>query len=260
MSQKRQNKQMIRATIKFILLIISIAISVFFLWIAKLSGKKHWFNRVRSFGCASINFIVGLRIKTIGEVSQNRPLLLVSNHISYLDILILGQKTNARFTPKSEMASWPILSTICKLQDCIFIDRRSDKIKENSDNIINSLAKNVIISIFPEGTTGNGKHLLPYKSSFFSIAETPIEGEELWVQAAVINYTHIGSLPIDNSQWPSIAWYGDMVLLPHLWELLKLRKIDATLTFLPAVTSKHIGNRKKLANHCYQITRECLEK
>ena len=73
------------------------------------------------------------------------------------------------------------------------------------------------------------------------------------MQPAKIRYTHIGGLPIDSSQMPKIAWYGDMSLLPHLLELLKLGKIKAELEFFPAVRYSDLGDRKKLATHCQEV-------
>jgi 1-acyl-sn-glycerol-3-phosphate acyltransferase len=106
---------------------------------------------------------------------------------------------------------------------------------------------------------------LPFKSSLFSIAEQEINmyngtgTHELFIQPAVISYTAIGSLPIDSTQWPMIAWYGDMDLVPHLWQLLKFPRIDAKLTLLPPVTLAEMGNRKKLAHYLRERTLEVLQ-
>jgi 1-acyl-sn-glycerol-3-phosphate acyltransferase len=194
----------------------------------------------------------------VGEVASARPLLLISNHISYLDVFILGTKTPALFTPKSEIASWLIIGGICRLLDSVFIERKAGKTKDTSIKIKEVLQAGEVISIFAEGTTGNGKHLLPFKSSLFSIAEEKIGGKEVWVQPAIIRYTHIAALPIDSGQLPKIAWYGDMVLAPHLWELLQLGKIDVTITLLPPVTCTQIGNRKQLATYCEEAALEVL--
>lgn len=233
------------------------------LWLGKKIGRRlgrsSWPDNICKFGFSGINKIIGLRVKVEGEMAGGRPLLIVSNHLSYLDIMILGAKTTARFTPKSEIAGWTFISTICRLLDCVYIDRSSDKIKESRQRIYSALEKGEVVSLFPEGTTGNGRHLLPFKSSFFSIAEEKINGEELFIQPVVINYTGIGSLPIDSTQWPLVAWYGDMVLAPHLWKLLKLAKIDASLTFLPAVNYSRFTDRKHLAAYCHEAVQETLQ-
>ena len=254
---------MIRAAVKFILLVLWILLATVFLWLLKLTGRRKWCDRFCNFAFAVICTIIGLRVQVEGELASVRPLLLVSNHISYLDILILGWKTPVRFTPKKEMAKWPVVSTICRLLNCVFIERTNVRIKDARSKIYDALAAGDVLSLFPEGTTGNGRHLLPFKSSLLSIAEERIgmkDGEcELFVQPAIINYTAIGCLPIDSTQWPIIAWYGDMVLLPHLWRLLKLSRIDARLTFLPAVTLSQFGDRKRLALYCHDSVIDVLQ-
>jgi lyso-ornithine lipid O-acyltransferase len=258
-----KNRLMIKAVVKLILLAIWLAISIALLWLVNKTRKKKWHEGFCRFSYAVVCMIVELRVRTEGEMENGRPLLLVSNHISYLDILVLGAKTPAIFTPKSEMSRWPVVSTICRLLNCVFIERSSDKIKEARVKIHDALAKGEVVSLFPEGTTGDGRHLLPFKSSLFSIAEEEIKmpdgDKELLIQPAIISYISVSALPIDSTQWPNIAWYGDMILAPHVWKLLQLGKIDAKLTFLPAVTISQLGGRKELATHCYSATVEVLQ-
>lgn len=250
---------MIKAAIKIVFLILWIVFAMMLLWLVKKTGKKRWCEVFCNFAYEVICLIINLRVKVEGKIASERPLLLVSNHISYLDIMILGAKTPAIFTPKSDMAGWPVISTICRLLNCIFIERSSDKIRESQVKIHEMFVAGEVVSLFPEGTTGNGRHVLPFKSSLFSIAEEKISGRELFVQPAIIGYTGIGALPIDSTQWPAIAWYGDMLLVPHLWKLLQLGRIDARLTFLPAVTLSQFGNRKLLAAHCRDSAVEVLQ-
>lgn len=250
---------MIKAAIKALFLLAWIFLSIILLWITKKTGKKKWLDKMCNFCTAGLCFIVGMRVRVEGVLATARPLMLVSNHISYLDILILGTKTPVRFTPKSDMAKWPVISTICRLINCVFINRSNDKIKESRQKIHEALAAGEILSLFPEGTTGDGRHIMPFKSSLFSIAEEKIDGQELFIQPAIISYTSIGCLPIDSTQWPAIAWYGDMLLAPHAWQLLKLGRIDAKLTFLPAVTLSQFGCRKKLATYCCDAAVEVLQ-
>lgn len=259
-----KNRLMIKAAIKILFLVVWLALSIALLWLVNKTGKKKWHEGFCRFSFAVVCLIVGLRVRTEGEMETGRPLLLVSNHISYLDILVLGAKTPAIFTPKNDMARWPVISTICRLLNCIFIERSKDKIKIAQAKIYQALAKGEVVSLFPEGTTGNGRHVLPFKSSLFSIAEEEINMEngvrELLIQPAIISYIGVSALPIDSTQWPNIAWYGDMVLAPHVWKLLQLGKIDAKLTFLPAVTVSQIGGRKQLAAYCQDQTIEVLQR
>lgn len=250
---------MFKAIIKIIFLLLWLTLACLFAWIIKKIGNKKNFARFCNFGFIGLCFIVGLRVKTIGEIANERPLLLVSNHLSYLDVLILGAATPAHFTPKSEVKSWFVIGWICKLLDSVFIERKSDKIKDAGAKMKEALAAGEVVSLFAEGTTGDGRHLLPFKSSLFSIAEEKLGDAEILVQPAIIKYTHIGKLPIESTQWAKIAWYGDMSLAPHLWEFLQLGKIDVSVTILPPVTLAQLGDRKKLANYCKEKAEEVLQ-
>jgi len=226
-------------------------------WIAKKIHKIYWRDRFVRWCYIGILKIVGIRLTVYGELSSTRPLLLITNHLSYLDVMILGAAVPVRFTPKSEVAKWPLINTICRMCDAIFIDRRTDKIRQMSGALRESLAQGVVC-LFPEGTTGDGLHLMPFKSSFFSIAEEPIHGRRVTVQPAAIRYTHIRKLPLDSTQWPDIAWYGDMVLLPHLFHVLKMGIIHAELIFLPTVPLHDSIDRKEMAAKCFNAINEAL--
>lgn len=248
----------LKAVLKSILLVLWIAHCYVPVWIAKKIKKPLARDVLVRWCYAGILRITGIRLTISGHLAAVRPLLLVTNHLSYLDVVILGAAAPVRFTPKSEISSWPVIGGICRMCDAVFIDRRPEKISDMKQSLETALAGGNVISLFPEGSTGNGLHLLPFRSGFFSLAEEPIAGRELTVQPAAIHYTHIRRLPIDTTQWPHIAWYGDMQLVPHLLSLLKLGPINAELVFLPPVALSRFGDRKQLANHCQQAIGEAI--
>jgi len=248
---------MLRASLKLLLLLVWILLWMGPTWIARKLHNITWRDRFVRLCYLGILRIVGIRLSVSGELARARPLLLITNHLSYLDVMILGAAAPVRFTPKSEVAKWPLISSICRMCDAVFIDRRADKIKEMHDVLAASLASGVVC-LFPEGTTGDGRHLLPFKSSFFALAEETIGGSPVTVQCAAIAYTHIRKLPIDITQWPDIAWYGDMYLLPHLFHVLKMGIIDAELVFLPSLPLQDCIDRKQLAGECHRMINDAL--
>ena len=250
---------MIRASFKLLLFLAWGLLWFAPVWLAAVAKKDNFRHRMIKLSSRGFLRIVGIQLKVHGEISGVRPLLLVSNHLTYFDILMLASHAPLCFTPKMEIGRWPIISTICRMTDCIFIDRRPEKIREMRDALKSALAQGKVISLFPEATTGSGIYVLPFKSGFFSLAEEGIEGKELNIQPAALTYTHVNKLPIDRTQWPSIAWYGDMDMLPHLWEFLKLGPIDAEIAFLPAVTLHQFGDRKALATYCHEVISKHIE-
>jgi 1-acyl-sn-glycerol-3-phosphate acyltransferase len=249
----------VKATLKLIILVLWMIACFIPLLLSYKLRKYKMRDRIMSFASGGMLRIIGIRTKVTGLASDIRPLLMVSNHISYLDVLILNAKAPIHFTPKIEISGWPILKNIANMSGSIYIDRRPEKLREGKSHIVTALAAGNMVCIFPEATTGDGLHMVPFKSGFFSLMEEKINGEELTIQPVAVTYSSIRKLPIDITQWPFIAWYGDMELMPHLWNLLKMTPIDAELVFLEPVTLEQYGDRKKLACHCQKVIDESIQ-
>lgn len=251
---------MLKAYFKLILLMLWIAGFYLPVLISKKLKKRAWRDKCLLSCYAGLVALSGVKLKVYGKLSPARPMLVVSNHLSYIDIFILASRIPVHFTPKSEIANWPIIGHICRICETVFIDRKPDKVKEAAGTIQMALERGDIISIFPEATTGNGVHLLPFRSGFFSLAEMKTNDAELVVQPVAIAYSQVRRLPIDSTQWPDIAWYGDMELMPHLLRFLEIGPVTAELILLPPVTmSQFGGDRKALAQHCHDAVEKALE-
>lgn len=202
--------------------------------------------------------ILGVRLQVSGAPDARRPLLIVSNHTSYLDIMVIGASAPVRFTPKADIAGWPLIGWICRVLDCVFIDRRPGRTAENAAALSQALSEGALLWLFPEGTTNDGKRLLPFRSSYFSLTGKEYGGQKLAVQTAAVKYTHVRGLPLDVAMLPKVAWYGDMELAPHFKELMGLGRIDAVLTFGEASVPEEGADRKALAAACEREVAEML--
>jgi len=249
----------IKPAVKLFFVFMTILLTCVIAWACLKLRKPFWRDAVMVCGARTVLWFVGVRVKVSGQQSARRPLLIISNHLSYLDILVLGSTSVMRFTPKQEIADWPLFGWLCKLHGAFFVDRRVEQVKNVGDMIHEGLLQGEAICLFPEATTGNGLHLLPFKSSFFSLAEAPINDEAVAVQPVAIAYTHIRNLPIGMTQWPDVAWYGDMDLVPHLWNLLKIAPISVHLKYLEPVTAEQFGGRKGLAAYCQQTIADAIK-
>ena len=176
--------------------------------------------------------ILGIRLSIKGKPSERKPLILIGNHCSYLDIIILGSVLPVCFVAKSEIKGWFLFGTLASLQNSIFIDRRNFKALDSLKKISKNLSSNFALIIFPEGTTNNGKRVLKFRASLFKIFE---DDPTLGLQNFSLCYTHINSMPIDNRMRPNIAWYGEMSLITHLKKLLNYSSIGAKLQFHPTI-------------------------
>ena len=197
--------------------------------------------------------ILGFRIETVGERSAIHPTLFVANHSSYLDIPILGSLIAGSFVAKAEIASWPFFGTLAKLQRSVFVDRRPGSTAKHRDAIMARLEQGDDLIIFPEATSSDSIHMLPFKSSLLSVAEFRPRGEPLVVQPITVAYVQLDGMPLSRFYRPFVAWYGAMQVAPHLWTMLGLGRLTIRVMFHPPVTLEQFASRKELAVHCYKV-------
>ena len=193
--------------------------------------------------------ILGLRVRRIGRATAVRPVLFAANHVSYLDITILSSLIAGSFIAKHEVARWPLFGWLAKLQRSVFIDRQVRSTAQQRDSIAERLAAGDALILFPEGTSGDGNRVLPFKSALFSVADHSATGP-VTVQPVSIAYTRLNSMPIGRRYRPLFAWYGAMAMAPHLWRVIGLGTIEVVVEFHPATTLAACGSRKMLARYC----------
>jgi 1-acyl-sn-glycerol-3-phosphate acyltransferase len=191
--------------------------------------------------------ILGLRVRRIGRPVTARPVLFAANHISYLDITVFGSLIAGSFIAKNEVREWPLFGWLARLQRSVFIDRRARSTAAQREAIAGRLAANDALILFPEGTSGDGNRVLPFKSALFSVADGAVT-----VQPVSIAYTRLDGMPIGRELRPFFAWYGSMALLPHLWTMLGLGTVEIVVEFHRPTTLAECGSRKELARYCQE--------
>jgi lyso-ornithine lipid O-acyltransferase len=202
--------------------------------------------------------ILGLRVRRIGQPCAARPVLFAANHVSYLDITVFGSLIPGSFIAKSEVAGWLLFGWLAKLQRSVFIDRQVRSTLQQRDTIAGRLAARDVLILFPEGTSGDGNRVLPFKSALFGVAARP-EAGSLAVQPVSIAYTRLDGMPIGRVLRPLFAWYGGMAMAPHLWRMLGLGKVEIIVEFHRPTTLAECGSRKLLARYCQERVAAGLE-
>ena len=194
--------------------------------------------------------LLGFQVETRGRKSTAHPTLYASNHVSYIDIMILGSLIEGSFVAKAEVAGWPLYGWLAKLQRSVFVERRGRKAVAHRDEMSNRLERGDDLILFAEGTSSDGNRVLPFKSALFSVAEQRPRGEALLVQPVSIAYTKLDGMPMGRFLRPLFAWYGDMDMGSHLWHAVGLGRVTVTVEFHPPVTVDDLGSRKALSDHC----------
>jgi lyso-ornithine lipid O-acyltransferase len=166
--------------------------------------------------------LLGMTI-TIDGALPDKPCLLVSNHVSWLDIPLLSTIKPLSFIAKREVGNWPLFGAMAKLQNTIFIDRDNrNKTGAFATKIGERLKLGDTLVLFPEGTSTDGSGVLPFKSSYFGA----VGNLDVPVLPVTISY---------HGRPKFYAWYGDMDLVPHLWAVVKSGPIEARVTIHSAL-------------------------
>lgn len=195
--------------------------------------------------------ILGFRIRVIGTQIDSRPVLFAANHISYMDISVLGSIIPGSFIAKAEIAEWPFFGWLAKLQRSVFVDREMRSIASQRNAISRRLAAGDALILFPEGTSGDGNRVLPFKTALFGAVQQSKDAPPVIVQPVSLAYTRLDGIPIGRLLRPFFAWYGTVGLTPHIWSMIGLGTVEVVVEFHPPTFLSDCGSRKALADYCY---------
>ena len=177
---------------------------------------RHWARAVAVILCMKI---------TVKGVPPKAPFFLVSNHLSYVDIIAFASQLDCVFVSKSEVRDWPVIGFLCRSMDIIFIDReRRADIPRVVALIEKAWKKKQGVIVFPEGTSSKGAALLPFKSSLLE----PAVKARFPVSYATLTYQ---TPPQETPAYLSVCWWGDMTFASHAFELFRLSEFHAKIVF-----------------------------
>lgn len=198
-------------------------------------------------------FGLGLRVSLAGQPLAKGPVLVVANHIGWLDIVAVASKIPVSFVAKSDVASWPMIGTLARAHRTIFVDRtRRTDTRRTADQMSARIAKVVPVLLFAEGTSGIGTHVLPFRSALFGAV--PKDGAK--IQPLAIAYTKISGLPLSRSERRQIAWIGDMGIGDNLGAILSSGPKEVVLAFGAPIPAD--GDRKRIAKQAETSVRRML--
>jgi lyso-ornithine lipid O-acyltransferase len=216
-----------------------------------LALRRRWSRTLPVFYHRWCCRILGFRIRVIGTPASEHPVLYAANHISYTDVTVLGSVISGSFIAKSEVARWPFFGWLAKLQRSVFVDRQVRSTATQRDVIGKRLAAGDSLILFPEGTSGDGNRVLPFKSALFAAAQQGEGVPPVIVQPVSLAYTRLDGIPIGRLCRPFFAWYGAVDLAPHLWSMVGLGTVEVVVEFHPPTFLRDCGSRKALAEYCH---------
>jgi lyso-ornithine lipid O-acyltransferase len=196
--------------------------------------------------------LVGVHVTVVGARGSERPLLIVSNHVSWLDISVISAVTPVVFVAKREVAGWPLFGLLAKLQRSVFVDRtQRHKTPDVNAEIAQRLAEGDPVLLFGEGTSSDGNRVLPFRTALIGAARDALAAaghvRRVWIQPLSIAYTSIHGFPLGRQHRPVVAWYGDFALGTHLIGVLRRGAIDVVVTWGEPIAFDEASDRKAVA-------------
>lgn len=191
-----------------------------------------------------------------GTPCVDRPTLYISNHISYIDIFVLGSVLPGTYIAKSEVAKWPLFGQLAKLQNTLFIERSGRKVGSQIEQIQQHLLDKSNLILFPEGTSNIGTFVAPFHSSFFQAADS--QEFDITIQPVTIAYTRYKGERMDRKARDYYAWYKPREILTHFLNGLGLGPAQVSVTCHPTVKFASFESRKECSRYCETVIRQSL--
>jgi 1-acyl-sn-glycerol-3-phosphate acyltransferase len=240
----------------FAVLTAALAIALAVMTLLRLPGRGKLSLRYSRTVCALLN----VRITVAGTPPTHHSVLILSNHVSWLDILVITATVPVIFVAKSEVRRWPLIGWVARARGTVFVERdRRRQTAEAAADIAQYLAEGQSIVLFAEGTSSDGNRVLPFRPALVGALRAALAqveaGKRIAVQPLSVGYTGLLGLPMGRQHRPVVAWYGDRDLFPHLVEFLRRGAIDVTLTWGEPVEHDGGSDRKAVVRSLEEAVR-----
>jgi 1-acyl-sn-glycerol-3-phosphate acyltransferase len=198
--------------------------------------------------CRMLCTLLRVRVRVIGNRAQHRPTLILCNHVSWLDIVVISSICPIAFVAKREVASWPLVGITARLMGTVFVDRtRRHETVEVNAAIARRLGEGDPVVLFAEGTSSDGNRVLEFRSALVGAVAQLDPAHTVMLQPASIGYTRVQGIPMGRRHRPLVAWYGDLDFTPHFKEFIRRGDVDVTVSFGAPVPFDSDADRKAVA-------------
>ncbi|HEX9455055.1 MAG TPA: lysophospholipid acyltransferase family protein [Candidatus Binatia bacterium] len=233
-----------------------VLVAMVHLWISILALPNRWkiITRLNRNFTLLLRTILNIKVTVEGDEGQleRGGYVIIGNHVSYVDGIVLGSIFPIVFVSKREVKNWPVVGQWNTLCGSIFINRqRKELVGSLVREMSGKLKQEANILLFPEGTSTNGERMLPFQTVPLA---APLRNRSIIVPTTIA-YRNINDQPVTTANRDLIYWYGDMDFISHFWKLLALRSVDVLVTIQPKIEcfrypDSSVG-RKKLAADCF---------
>ena len=209
---------------------------------------------ITQFVCRSAFLILGMRHVQFGTPMTEGG-AVVANHSAWLDIFALNARQRIYFVSKAEVAKWPGIGWLARATGTVFINRRQAEARAQKTLFETRLDAQHLLLFFPEGTSSDGRRVLPFKSTLFAAFFAPELRERMKIQPVSAVY-----LAPEGEDLRFYGWWGDMDFAPHLLKALAApRNGTVEVHYHPPVAVADFADRKALAKHLGGVVKQGLE-
>jgi lyso-ornithine lipid O-acyltransferase len=239
----------------------ALLIAAFFLTMTPLLISLQWLLEklhLPGWGFICCNYyrvlrrLMRIRLRVVGEPVGGRAVLFVSNHVSWVDIVVIGSIQPVAFVAKSEVRRWPLIGVTAKMQRTVFVDRaRRHQAADAISEIAQRLHGGTSVVLFAEGTSSDGNRVLPFRSALIGAIKHAAQhggggAADILIQPMSICYTGQYGLPMGRQNRPLVAWYGDLDFFPHIKAFIARGAVDAVVGYGAPVPASGDADRKAM--------------
>ncbi len=246
----------VRAVVRLVIFVTVILVYLMWSYICHLvllnpDTRLRQFSKNTQFFSRLLLRVFSLKLIVKNLPSIDKHCLVVSNHMGFVDILMLASTYPMIFVTSNEMRETPFLGLLTEMGGCIFVERRSrTKILEELQHIAGYLKKGYRVTLYPEAQATNGEQVLPFKKTLLmAAAEASVP-----IQPVVINFRSVnGQQGFPMQYRDSLCWYGDLPFVKSLWGAAKLKSVVGEVQFLETVEISQESDRTEVAEKLHSM-------
>lgn len=231
-----------------IFLIILFCVRIVFLFSSR--NPQRTLSHLSTFWATVMIWILDITVTADEEIRdlKNTPFLIVSNHQSYLDVIVIASMVSTLFVAKKDVQSWPLLGWLASLGGTLYIDRKAFRgAKKSMMEIEKALMNGQNVLIFPEGTSSNGELVFPFRPSLFNAAYRA----KCEVLPISVNYKMINGEKFNISNRDLVCWYGNMTFIKHFLNMLEITSCKVSISYHQPINSTLHQSPQELSFSAY---------
>ncbi|MCB9063059.1 MAG: 1-acyl-sn-glycerol-3-phosphate acyltransferase [Halobacteriovoraceae bacterium] len=210
--------------------------------------------RLVSFYSTLLLRVLNIKVTLKGDIdtfSRNQNHFITSNHLSYLDVLILSSIAPTCFVTSVEIKNTPGLGLLTLLGGCLYVERRNRKnLHREIEEVTQALENGLNVTVYPEATSSNGEKVLPFKRPLFQAAVD----SNCPILILAINYTRINNCTFGPENRDKVCWYGDMDFLGHFISLCECDRVNVQINVCESIQTTHNDKIRSLSERAFETT------